>query len=76
MQFPGVPIINDKLSIVQTTDLMIFHIEWILLSSAWLMLGILQFSVANILSALNSAFILKVLANDGREKFSNWYSVV
>lgn len=34
MQFPGVPIINDKLSIMQTTDLTIFHVEWILLSSA------------------------------------------
>lgn len=58
MQFPGVPIINDKPSIMQTTDLTIFHVELPLLSSVWLILEILLFPVA-----LHSAFFLQVLVN-------------
>lgn len=73
MQFPGVPITNDKLSIMQTIDLTIFHVEWLLLSSAWLILGVLQVAlVENILSALHSAF--KGLIELPKTKFSNLFS--
>lgn len=59
MQFPGVPIINDKLSIMQTTSFTVFHVMWVLVSSAWLILDILQtFLEGNILGTLRSAFIL------------------
>jgi len=64
MQFPGVPIINDKLSIMQTTGFTVFHVTWVLVSSAWLILGILQNSLeGNIRGTLHSAFILMMQAS-------------